>query len=122
MTAYLDSRTFREVDGCAHCRAPVRVTNYALGLEVEHYDPSAGFPSTAKGTAWRMCRNSTTATLPGPRREPRDDSGNYLPQCGSSEPHDFHHFTVPMVDGEHWCSGLCDCGMRGYDHGPGEHK
>lgn len=66
MTAHLDGRTFPDIDGCVHCAAPVRTTTYALGPQVEHYDPAAGFPTVDKGTAWRVCRNGTVATLPKP--------------------------------------------------------
>lgn len=64
MSAVLAGRYYQDVPGCVHCGAPVRTTNYALGPEVEHYDPAAGFPSKAKGTAWVHCRLSYVATMP----------------------------------------------------------
>lgn len=62
--ARLGGRTFPDIPACVHCQAPVRVTNYALGPQAEHYDPDASFPTTQKGTAWRACRGLTVATLP----------------------------------------------------------
>lgn len=45
----------------------------------------------------------------------------YVPECGVEEPHDGHRF-ITMHFKETWCGGICHCGMRGYTHGPGEHK
>lgn len=64
MSAHLGSRHYPDHVGCKHCGAPIRVTNYALGPETEHYDPDAGFASTQRGTAWKNCRNGTVATPP----------------------------------------------------------
>jgi hypothetical protein len=44
------------MDRCLHCNEPIRLVNYALGSEWMHVDPSASFPTTHKGTAWRYCR------------------------------------------------------------------
>ena len=50
---------------CVHCGAQVRTINYAMGPEVMHVDRHASFPTTAKGTAWRYCKQKV-ATLPTP--------------------------------------------------------
>lgn len=65
--ATLGGRRFPDSDPCAHCRAPVHITRYALGEEVEHFDPAASWPSRQKGTAWRECRGGTVATIRAPR-------------------------------------------------------
>lgn len=63
VVAELGSRRYPSIPACTNCGAPVKVTNYALGPEVEHYDPDAGFPTTRKGTAWRHCKTAV-ATMP----------------------------------------------------------
>lgn len=62
--AHLIGRTYPELPACPTCGAPVRTTNYAMGPEVEHYDPAAGFPTRAKGTAWQQCRIGRLARMP----------------------------------------------------------
>lgn len=64
--------------------------------------------------------------------------------CGNAEPHMFHNYEADVhyhcsgevecgavVHEPHmflrknvklWCRGICDCGVRGIPHGPGEHK
>lgn len=51
---------------CRHCGDTIRKINFALGPEWMHVDPSASFPTTGKGTAWRTCRAQTVATPPDP--------------------------------------------------------
>ena len=45
-------------DVCAKCGAPIRKINYALGPQWMHVNPSAGFPTVHKGSAWRYCKTA----------------------------------------------------------------
>lgn len=54
-----------------HCGDPIQAINYALGSTWVHVDPEASFPTTAKGTAWVVCRARTTAS---PGRHRADDT------------------------------------------------
>lgn len=50
--------TYPDLPGCVHCGEPVRVTRYALGEKVEHFDPRASFGDSV----WWHCR-TTVATM-----------------------------------------------------------
>lgn len=52
-------------DRCLNCNATVRVINYALGPQLMHVDPHAGFPSREKGTAWWHCKQQVATLDPG---------------------------------------------------------
>lgn len=41
---------------CKNCHLPIRQINYLMGVEWMHINTDSGFPSTAKGTAWRYCK------------------------------------------------------------------
>lgn len=56
----LGSRYFPDVPGCAVCIAPVREVRFALGVEVEHYDPDA----SGRDSTWRYCRRTVAAMPP----------------------------------------------------------
>lgn len=66
---------------CLTCGERIRRINYALGPEWMHVDPSASFPTAAKGTAWRYCRR--TVAQPRPKRLLKDS--DVLEFVGSTE-------------------------------------
>ena len=53
-------------DRCLNCNAAIRTINYAMGPQVMHIDPAAGFPSEHKGTAWRHCKQRVATARPKP--------------------------------------------------------
>lgn len=53
-------------DRCLNCNEPVRAIAYALGERLMHVDPDASFPTEAKGTAWRHCKQRVAELPPQP--------------------------------------------------------
>lgn len=43
---------------CKHCGGVIRLINYSMGKKWMHVNPSAGFPTEHKGTAWWHCHNT----------------------------------------------------------------